>query len=160
MRCNLRNKYLLAACVLVLVALCFLSIYSPMEFRKEQTRREEAVKCRLVMIRGAEEKYMASRGTYTHCMDSLVKARLLPDSARYIPFSDNKEFTLTTSVVIGKSGKNISLMECSAGYEEYLYGLDTNAIAELIEKANSSGQFPGLKIGDIAEPNSNAGNWE
>ena len=121
MKANLRNNYLLAAGVLLLVVLCFLSVYNPMEFGREQTRREAVVKRRLVMIRAAEEKYKAANGTYTNSIDTLVKAGLLADSLRYIPFSGNKEFALATSSIIGKTGKHIPLMECSAGYEEYLH---------------------------------------
>lgn len=160
MKANLRNNYLLAAGVLLLVVLCFLSIHSPMEFGKEQARREAVVKRRLIIIRAAENKYKAANGAYTNSMDTLIKAGLLADSLRYIPFAGNKEFTLTTSSTIGKTGKHIPLMECSAGYEEYLHGLDASAIAKLIEKANAAGLFPGLKFGDIAEPNDNVGNWE
>lgn len=160
MKVKLRNNTLLAACVLALATLCALSIYGPTAFRKEQIRREEHVKSRLISIRTAEEKYMAAHGTYAGSLDSLVRAGLLADSARYIPFSDNREFALVTSVVIGKSGNHIPLMECSAGYYDYLCGLDAHAIAELTEKAKARGDFPGLRIGNIDEPNSNAGNWE
>lgn len=51
-------------------------------------------------------------------------------------------------------------MECRAKYVDFLDGLDRNSVANVIEDANSSGGFPGLKIGDINTPNNNAGNWE
>jgi hypothetical protein len=51
-------------------------------------------------------------------------------------------------------------MECSASFRDYLDGLDENSINNLIEKANNSGNFPGLKIGDLTTDNNNAGNWE
>lgn len=159
MKGNLKNNYLLAACVLVLSVLCFMSVRSPMRFEKEKAARELDVKRRLVSIRGAEEKYKALHAVYCGSLDSLVKAGLLPDSLKYIPHSDGKEFVLTATTVIGKSGKQIPLMECSAGYEEYLKGLDANAVSALVEEALASDRFPGLKIGDIAEPNDNAGNW-
>ena len=58
-----------------------------------------------------------------------------------------------------KSGKQIPLMECSAAYEDYLDGLDEEAIMNVTEEANYAGRFPGLKIGDITKDNDNAGNW-
>ena len=51
-------------------------------------------------------------------------------------------------------------MECYAGYDDYLSGLDAGSIANLTEEANNAGRYPGLKIGDITTPNDNAGNWE
>lgn len=160
MKFNIRNNYLLAGCVLVLAVLCFLSVYSPLQFEKERAVRETVVKQYLVKIRVAEEAYKTAHATYTGSLDTLVKEGLLADSLKYIPFSANKPFALSVSSVIGKSGRHVPLMECSAGYEEYLHGLDVNSIAELIEKAIASGRFPGLKIGDIATFNGNAGNWE
>ena len=50
-------------------------------------------------------------------------------------------------------------MECGAAYEDFLDGLDENAIQEITEQANYSGEYPGLKIGDITTDNNNAGNW-
>jgi hypothetical protein len=51
-------------------------------------------------------------------------------------------------------------MECGARYEQFLDGLDANSVANLIEEASAAGRYPGLKIGDIVQPNNNAGNWE
>lgn len=160
MRFNIRNNYLLAGCVSVLVVLCFLSVYGPLRFEKERAARELVVKQHLVKIRVAEEAYKTAHATYAGSFDTLVKEGLLADSLKYIPFSDNKPFALSVSSVIGKSGRHVPLMECSAGYEEYLHGLDVNSIAELIGKAIASGRFPGLKIGDVTTFNGNVGNWE
>lgn len=61
---------------------------------------------------------------------------------------------------MGKSGRQVPVMQCGATYDQYLKGLDGNAVANLTEKANMGGRFPGLMIGDITQPNENAGNWE
>ena len=60
---------------------------------------------------------------------------------------------------MAKNGKQIPLMECSTTYEEYLNGLNEEAIQEETNKALMAGLFPGLKIGDITTNNDNAGNW-
>lgn len=156
---KINHQYLLVACVLVLVVLCFLSVEQPLRFEKEQHRRELAVKRSLVMIRNAEERYLSRHGTYTGDFPALIRGGYLADSLQYIPYGNGRKFQLAASVSIGKSGRQIPLMECSAGYHDYLDGLDDNSIANLIEEANESGNFPGLKIGDISEPNGNAGNW-
>ena len=37
-------------------------------------------------------------------------------------------------------------MECGAQYQQYLKGLNENSVANLIEEANNTGQYPGVKI--------------
>lgn len=157
---KIKNSYLLLACVLVLALLCVLSIYSPMRFDSQRAKREKAVKTALLKIRTAEEKYRISHDTYTGSFDELVKAGLLADSLRYIPYTDKKQFNLHVSSLEGKSGNQIPLMECSAEYKQYLDGLDKTSVSNLVDEANAAGRFAGLKIGDLEEPNNNAGNWE
>lgn len=156
----LKNNYLLAACVLVLAVVCFLSVNAPMRFEQQQATRETAVKQRLVKIRAAEERYRLRKGVYTGDFRELTRCGLLADSLRFIPYSDGQIFSLQATSMIGKTGKHIPLMECGAGYEQYLKGLDQNSVANLIEAANSAGRYPGLRIGDIMTPNNNVGNWE
>ncbi|MGI6233128.1 MAG: hypothetical protein ACOYJF_09815 [Prevotella sp.] len=154
------HNFLLAICVLVLVVLCWLSVEQPLRFEREQQRREQVVKHRLLQIRSAEEHYKAKHGTYSGQFASLVKSGLIADSLQYVPFSDGERFQLTASFVIGKTGRQIPVMECGATFQQYLKGLDRNSVANLIERANASGHFPGLKFGDVAEANGNATNWE
>ena len=131
----MKNNYLLTACVLVLLVLISLSIYSPIRFGKQQALRERAVKERLLKIRRA-------------------------DSLQFIPYSEGKRFELSADVKIGKSGRQMPVMECGANYADYLSDLDADQTAGPMEEANNSGRYPGLKIGDILTPNNNAGNWE
>lgn len=157
----LKNQnIILGFCVLVLVVLCWLSVERPMRFEREQTEREKAVKARLLHIRTAEERYRARKGVYTGDWATLIRAKLLADSLQYVPFSGKERFHLEASFVMGKSGRQVPVMQCGATYDQYLKGLDENAVANLTEKANMSGRFPGLMIGDITQPNENAGNWE
>lgn len=157
----LKNQnIILGFCVLVLVVLCWLSVERPMRFEREQAEREKAVKARLLHIRTAEERYRARKGVYTGDWATLIRAKLLADSLQYVPFSGKERFHLEVSFVMGKSGRQVPVMQCGATYDQYLKGLDGNAVANLTEKANMSGRFPGLMIGDITQPNENAGNWE
>lgn len=156
----MKNIYLLTACVLVLLALISLSIYSPIRFGKQQALRERAVKERLLKIRRAEEGYRKRHGVYTANWQSLVQGGFLADSLQFIPYSEGKRFELSADVKIGKSGRQMPVMECGANYADYLSDLDADQTAGLIEEANNSGRYPGLKIGDILTPNNNAGNWE
>lgn len=155
----MKTNYLLAGCVLLLALLCFLSVDAPLRFGRERQARETEVKARLVAIRQAEERYCQRHGTYTGDFDALVKGRLLPDSLRFIP-GTRKPFSLRVSGIMGKTGRQIPVMECGARYDEYLQGLDADEVGNLTDEAASAGRFPGLKIGDLETPNSNAGNWE
>ena len=159
MRRKINNNYILGACAIVLLVLCLLSIFQPLHFQSEQASREKAVKESLMKIRAAEEKYKEKHGVYTGDFSTLVKGKYIPTSLQYIPFADGKKFQLSATTIVGKSGKQIPLMECGAPYEDFLDGLNENAIQELIDQANYAGNYPGLKIGDITTDNDNAGNW-
>ncbi len=156
----MKNNYILVACLAVLLTLVSFSIYSPIRFDRQQALRERAVKSRLLQIRLAEEKYKRHTGIYTANWQTLVKQGFLADSLQYIPFAGHKKFDLSADVKIGKSGRQLPVMECGANYSDYLNGLDADEISALIEEANNAGRYPGLKFGDIITPNNNAGNWE
>ncbi len=151
---------ILAALVACLVAAGAASVSAPLRFSGRQAERERAVKACLVRIRMAEEAYLRVHGTYTDDLSALVGEGFLADSLRWIPFSGGREFSVATTVVTGKSGRQVPLMECGATFDEYLSGLDGNGVADLVERATSMGEYPGLKIGDLAAPNDNQGNWE
>ena len=159
MKRKININYILGTCAMVLFILCLLSIYQPLHFQSELAKREEVVKERLIKIRTAEEQYKKRHGTYTGDFTILVRERLLADTLQYIPFTEGKRFSLTASMQVAKSGKQVPLMECAATYEDYLDGLSENEIQEITEKANAIGNFPGLKIGDLTTDNNNACNW-
>ncbi len=159
MRLKVNNTYCLGGCVLLLALLCLMSIGSPILFEKQKTKRENAVKERLMTIRAAEEKYRAKHGTYAASFKELARCGLLADSLGDIPCVKGQRFSLTATTLPGKSGKAIPVMECGATYKQYLDGLDKSSISELTDEANTNGRFPGLKIGDTETPNDNVGNW-
>ena len=157
---KIKLNYILSAIVAALLVLCVASVYTPMSFDNQKTKREKAVKERLVTIRKAEEAYKPKYGIYTADFNKLVGSKLIDDSIQYVPFSQKAKFELTTTVHTGKSGATTSLMECGTTYNIYLNGVDEKKIAEITEEANTRGEYPGLKFGDITTPNDNAGNWE
>ena len=162
MRMKLRkinNNVVLSACVIVMMMLCILSVGQPIIFQKQMQSREAEVKAKLLVIRQAEEKYKAKNGVYTGDFATLIKGKYLKGEDTLIPYTDGKKFSLSATTIVGKSGKQIPLMECGACYEDYLDGLNEEAIQEITDKANYAGLYPGLKIGDITTDNNNAGNW-
>lgn len=160
MKPKVKSNHILMCCVLALAVLCFLSVNAPVRFKREQQQRELVVKQRLLKIRQAEMQYRRLHRVYVGSFKQLTDAGLLADSLSYIPFSGGQRFSLTVSMALGKTGRQIPLMECGATYGQYLQGLDAYSITNLIEEANAAGRYPGLKIGDITTDNNNAGNWE
>lgn len=147
-----RNKdFGLVLCVLALVVVCFLSVARPMWFQRGQQQRERAVRERMTLILRAEQRYKAQHGTYTADLNALVKAGLMADSLRFIPFSDGKTFHVVTDVDVTKSGRQVPTMSCSATYSDYLGDMDKNSVANLIEEANEAGRFPGIRMGDMQD---------
>lgn len=162
MRMKLRkinNNAILGACVIIMMLLCALSISQPLIFEKQMASREAEVKEKLMLIRSAEERYKAKYGVYTGDFAVLIKAKYIKAEDTLIPYSDGRKFSLAATTIIHKSGKQIPLMECGATYEDYLDGLNEEAIQQVTEKASDAGNFPGLKIGDITKDNDNASNW-
>ena len=126
----------------------------------QRAEREDCVKRRLALVRKAAEAYRADHGAYTGRLQTLVDSGYIADSLLYIPYSGGHRFHLEASAVTTRSGRTVPVMECSATYDEYLRGLDANAVRNLAADAGNAGRFPGLKIGDLTAPNDNNGNWE
>ena len=51
-------------------------------------------------------------------------------------------------------------MTCGARYETYLDGLDDDAIAEVVNEASATGEYPGLCFGNLTVADGNAPNWK
>ncbi len=92
--------------------------------------------------------------------DTLLKGKAnVVDSIGIIPFSGGKPIEMD-AVVRKVSGINIPLFEARVPYDELLKGLDRQLVVNLKAEKEDMGQYPGLKVGDIENPNNNAGNWE
>lgn len=92
--------------------------------------------------------------------DTLLKGKAnIIDSIGIIPFSGGKKIIME-SVVRKVSGIEIPLFEALVPYDDLLMGLDRQLVVNLKAEKEDMGQYPGLKVGDIENPNNNAGNWE
>ena len=151
MKIKLHHNLLLAGCALVVLLLCFFSLEAPMRFAREQQRREQIIRARLLKIRQAELAYRRVHQVYAGTFQQLVQDGFLADSLQFIPFGNGAKFDLSATVQISKSGQQTPLVECGATYGTYLGDLDANAVANLTEKAYASGAYAGIKLGDIAQ---------
>ena len=150
---------LLAFCAAALLTACVVSVCRPVRFDGEVTKREKAVKERLLQIREAEERYKKQHGTYTEAWESLISEAQLPTQCQYIPYTDTIRFTLKTSNDVALSGQPLPLVQCEAHCSTYLNGLNEKDIQQYIHRKETKGQYAGLKFGDISKPNDNATNW-
>ena len=92
--------------------------------------------------------------------DTLLKGKgTMIDSISFIPFSGGKRIHME-SVIRKVSGIEIPLFEATMSYDDLLRGLDRQLVVNLKAEKEDMGQYPGLKVGDINNPNNNAGNWE
>lgn len=79
----------------------------------------------------------------------------------YIPYTDKVRFNAEVNDNYSTSqGIHVPLVQITAHYNTYLADLDEQERVNLIDKEEKLYHFPGLKMGDISEPNNNAGNWE
>ena len=91
--------------------------------------------------------------------DTLLKGKgAIIDSISFIPYSGGKRVQMQ-SVIRKVSGIEIPLFEAVMPYDDLLKGLDHQLIVNLKAEREDMGQYAGLKVGDIDNPN-NAGNWE
>lgn len=81
------------------------------------------------------------------------------DQIGIVPWA-NVPFTLDTVTYVTPSKIQVPLFQASVRNEVFLTGLDAQEIINLNDKQEKMDRFPGLKVGDVQQPNNNAGNWE
>jgi hypothetical protein len=92
--------------------------------------------------------------------DSILRPNYPIDEIRYVPYTDNLEFTMAAKEIPTPSGARVRVFEAYAKYEDLLKGLDEQLVINYIEQREKITKFPGLKVGSLTEATNNAGNWE
>lgn len=54
----------------------------------------------------------------------------------------------------------LNLFQANVDYDVYLKGINEQELNNLKDLQKKLGKYCGLKVGDIEQPNNNAGNWE
>jgi hypothetical protein len=93
-------------------------------------------------------------------MDTIYGPGFVADSMRYVPFSNGQQFEMAIRNDTTKSGAPLHLFQAQTPYESYLSDLDHQELINLKDVQAKLGKYCGLKVGDIEQPNNNAGNWE
>lgn len=102
-----------------------------------------------------------SRDTmWVNLIDTVFGKGFNADSLAYVPYANGTKFELEIRVDSTRSGTPLYLFEARTPYEVYLQGLDRQEIINLIDLGEKIGRYCGLKVGDVENPNNNAGNWE
>lgn len=97
---------------------------------------------------------MGCRNRYNLC--SGLQRRLF----EICSFGNGVQFEMVTRSDTTKSGAPLNLFQAQTPYETYLGGLNTQELANLKDLQTKLGKYCGLRVGDIEQPNNNAGNWE
>lgn len=223
-------NFVLAACVIALIYICYGSIMGPIHFDEERKLREKAIIARLIDIRKAQQEYRSMhQGAYTDNFDSLItfvktaklpfimkvgtltddqlnsgmtekKAMELinkakktgnwkdvekeglqnfrrdtmwvavmdtifekgfnPDSLPYVPYGNGAKFQMQSRRDTLDTGMPLNLFQANVDYDVYLKGINEQELNNLKDVQSKLGKYCGLKVGDIEQPNNNAGNWE
>ncbi|HCC69767.1 MAG TPA: hypothetical protein DEQ09_01235, partial [Bacteroidales bacterium] len=93
-------------------------------------------------------------------LDSIFTHGFPVDSLRYVPFCDDTEFKLQAAIVQTGSKVKVEVFEASVFNDVFLSGLDKQLIINYNALRKKLTGFPGMRVGNIVEPNNNAGNWE
>lgn len=93
-------------------------------------------------------------------MDTIFSNGFQADSLRFIPFGNGAQFEMAVRNDTTKSGAPLHLFQAQAPYDSYLQGINPQELANLKDVQTKLGKYLGLRVGDIEQPNNNAGNWE
>ena len=93
-------------------------------------------------------------------MDTIFGEGFNPDSLPYVPYGNGAKFELAVRKDTMKSGAPLNLFQAQTPYETYLDGINAQELANLKDMQTKLGKYCGLRVGDIEQPNNNAGNWE
>jgi len=92
--------------------------------------------------------------------DTLFSPDYPANSMWHVPFTDGDSIQLGANVVLTGSKVKVPVFEAKVSNNVLLHGLDRQLIVNLNERMENANNFPGVKVGDLEEPNNNAGNWE
>jgi hypothetical protein len=93
-------------------------------------------------------------------LDTIFPKGFNADSLRYVPFGNGAEFEMYSRQDTTKVGAPLNLFQAQTPYDVYMSDMDKQQLINLKDLQSKLGKYCGLKVGDIEQPNNNAGNWE
>jgi hypothetical protein len=92
-------------------------------------------------------------------IDTLFAAGFNADLLWKVPFTQMDSFKMATAN-LSVSKLNVNVFEAKVHNDILLFDLDRQLVVNLNDKMKNMNNYPGVKVGDVVEPNNNAGNWE
>ncbi|MEA3316724.1 MAG: hypothetical protein U9R54_02080 [Bacteroidota bacterium] len=101
------------------------------------------------------------RDTIKVCIkDTLFKDNFITSELWKIPFTEKDSFQLGTGIIETGSKVKVKVFEAKVSNNLLLHGMDRQLVINLNDRMSNGNNYPGIKVGDLKEPNNNAGNWE
>ena len=93
-------------------------------------------------------------------MDTIFEKGFNPDSLQFVPYGNGAKFEMAVRKDTTQSGAPLNLFLAQVAYDVYLSDLNRQELINLKDVQEKLGKYCGLRVGDIEQPNNNAGNWE
>lgn len=97
--------------------------------------------------------------SYTAVGDSIFNDGFAIDSLRFVPYCGKTEFKLQSARILTGSQVMVEVFEASVLNNIFLAGLDKQLLINYNALKDRITGFAGMRVGNITEPNNNAGNW-
>jgi hypothetical protein len=91
--------------------------------------------------------------------DTLFAEDFNADMLWKVPFTEDASFELAIAT-LRVSNLDVNVFEAKIHNDILLHGMDKQLIVNLNDRMEQQNNFPGVRVGNINEPNNNAGNWE
>ncbi|HUS87355.1 MAG TPA: hypothetical protein VMW76_08950 [Bacteroidales bacterium] len=128
---------------------------------KEGSLTDDMIEEGITSEREALRRGLIIRDTsYTSVIDSIFDPGFNVDSIRYVPFCPGDQFFLAAATILTGSKVMVEVFEANVLNNIFLHGLDNQLIINYNALREKLTGFPGMRVGNIIEPNNNAGNWE
>lgn len=131
----------------------------PVVFRQGQLTDEMVAKG-LTEREALRQKLIVRDTSFMPITDSVFSIRYPIDSIRFVPFTGGAQFEMAAGSVETGSKVVVQLFEASVLNNVFLQGLDKQLIINYNALRKEITGFPGMRVGNVTEPNNNAGNWE
>lgn len=105
------------------------------------------------------EGVISRETTMVPVKDSLFSPGYPIDSLRYVPYTDNVQFTMEAGEILTSSNLTVQVVEVSALYDDLLNGMDKQLVVNYKDERMKIVGFPGVKFGSMEE-GTLTGNWE
>lgn len=109
--------------------------------------------------RALNEGVISREITRVSVLDSLFGKSYPIDSIRYVPYTDNVEYSMESGEILTTSNLIQQVVEVSVLYDDLLNGLDKQLVVNYKDERNKIVGFEGVKFGSLEE-GTLTGNWE